>query len=254
MTFIPTRNGKLHVLELNPKGDDPIILSHGLYTSIAAFLIEIAPALSKGHRVILYDLRGHGRSSRVDEPYTPGALADDLLHLMDALELPTAHHAGYSYGGTALIHLALHYPERVQRLALVEAAIGVEEGYTMLKTVDDLITDVDRNMNDFAEFSGLPLFNNKMEAIREIQIHIYGNQDWCEVMADANLQLVEETTFMAPKSPTLMLYGNQSPFVGKARTMAEAFPTAKLVVAESDHFLIDRRRDLVTEELIEFFG
>jgi pimeloyl-ACP methyl ester carboxylesterase len=253
MTLIPTPNGNLHVLELNPKGRDPIILSHGLYTSMAAFLIEIAPALAKEHHVILYDLRGHGRSSRVDEAYTPEALGNDLLCLMDTLGLPTAHHAGYSYGGTAILHVALHHPERVQRLALVEAALGVEEGYTMLKTDDDLITDVDKSMSEFAAFSGLPLFNSKTEAIREIQLHIYGNKAWREEMAAANLRLVEEATFMAPQGPTLMLYGNQSPFVDRARAMAEGFPTANLVVAEADHFMVDRRRDLVTQALTEFF-
>jgi pimeloyl-ACP methyl ester carboxylesterase len=141
----------------------------------------------------------------------------------------------------------------VRQLALVDAAIGVEEGYTMIKTEDDLITDVDKSMTEFAAVTGLPLFGNKAEAIRDIQLHIYGNKDWCEEMASANLQLVDETTFMAPKGPTLMLFGNQSPFVEKARVMAEGFPAAKFVVAETDHFIIDRRRDLVAQALLEFF-
>jgi pimeloyl-ACP methyl ester carboxylesterase len=101
---------------------------HGLFTSLAVYALTIAPPLAVSHRVVLYDLRGHGLSERRDEGYTPEMLARDLIDLMDERGIPRAGIVGYSYGGAVALYAALHYPERISRLALIDAMLLEDNG------------------------------------------------------------------------------------------------------------------------------
>jgi pimeloyl-ACP methyl ester carboxylesterase len=75
--------------------------------------------LSTRHRVIVPDLRGHGRSRRLPPPYTVPQLATDLSLLLGQLGIESAAVLGYSHGGAVAQQLVLDYPERCDRLALV---------------------------------------------------------------------------------------------------------------------------------------
>jgi 3-oxoadipate enol-lactonase len=70
------------------------------------------------HRVIVPDLRGHGRSRGLPPPYAVGQLAADLAHLLDHLRIQSAAVLGYSHGGAVAQQLALDHPERCSRLVL----------------------------------------------------------------------------------------------------------------------------------------
>jgi pimeloyl-ACP methyl ester carboxylesterase len=241
------------VLELNPEGRDPVILTHGLFMSIAAFFFSIAPALAEEHRLILYDLRGHGRSSRRDEAYTPAALSEDLLCLMDALELPEAHLAAYSYGGTVVLHTALHHPERVRRLAMVESAFVDIPLYESLMGEDDTTTHINRDLEVYTELTGVSVTEAQAERMRTLIAHIFADDERREEMFRANQRLEEEAKFMTPQAPTLLLYGDQSPFLDMAREMTDRYPTASLAVVEGDHNLLEQQMGQIGKILAEFF-
>ncbi|MGV9822519.1 alpha/beta fold hydrolase [Nocardia xishanensis] len=77
-------------------------------------------ALARRFRVIVPDMPGYGRSSkRVDHSDPFGDLASALGGLLDALDLPSAHLVGNSYGGAAALRLAMDRPEKVGRLILM---------------------------------------------------------------------------------------------------------------------------------------
>ncbi|MFE9675172.1 3-oxoadipate enol-lactonase [Streptomyces sp. NPDC006259] len=98
----------------------PLLLGPSLGTSYALW-DEVAPELSSTHRVIRWDLPGHGGSAA--DLIGPGAtvadLADLVLALADSLGLARFAYAGVSLGGAVGLHLALHRPERVSSLAVV---------------------------------------------------------------------------------------------------------------------------------------
>jgi pimeloyl-ACP methyl ester carboxylesterase len=121
MSLFEINGTKIHAVDLNPEGDDPVVMIHGLFSSLAVYYLSIALKVSRRRRVILYDMRGHGLSERRDEGYTPGMLSGDLCDLLDTLKLPRADIVAYSYGTTVALHTALHHPERVCRLILIEA-------------------------------------------------------------------------------------------------------------------------------------
>ncbi len=70
------------------------------------------------HRVIVPDLRGHGRSRGLPPPYTVAALAGDLANLLDDLGVDSTAVLGYSQGGAVAQQLALDHPKRCSRLVL----------------------------------------------------------------------------------------------------------------------------------------
>ena len=69
------------------------------------------PAFRKRYRVIIYDPRSIGKSSRPKEPYAFRALADDVAGLMDHLGIGKAHILGQSLGGIVAQETAIDYPE-----------------------------------------------------------------------------------------------------------------------------------------------
>lgn len=98
----------------------PLVLGPSLGTSLAVWDAQVK-ALSRDHRVIRWDLPGHGGStpSLVGEQTTIAELADLVLSLADQLGLDRFAYAGISIGGAVGAHLAVHRPERVASLALI---------------------------------------------------------------------------------------------------------------------------------------
>jgi pimeloyl-ACP methyl ester carboxylesterase len=112
---------RLAVEEAGPADGAPIVLLHGL-TATRRYVVMGSRALERGgHRVIAYDARGHGRSSPAPS-YRYTDLADDLLALLDALELPDAVLAGASMGAHTLLRVALLAPERVRGVVAITPA------------------------------------------------------------------------------------------------------------------------------------
>ncbi|MEU6809845.1 3-oxoadipate enol-lactonase [Streptomyces sp. NPDC046831] len=98
----------------------PLLLGPSLGTSYALW-DKVAPELSTGHRVVRWDLPGHGGSPAdlVGPGATVGDLAALVLALADSLGIDRFAYAGVSLGGAVGLHLAVHHPERVTSLAVL---------------------------------------------------------------------------------------------------------------------------------------
>jgi aminoacrylate hydrolase len=109
----------LYFEEHGPAGAPPVILSAGLGGSGAYWQPNLA-ALASGHRVILYDQRGTGRSDRrLPTNQTIDDMAKDVVALMDGLGLERVHFLGHALGGAIGLTLAAEAPERLSGLAVV---------------------------------------------------------------------------------------------------------------------------------------
>jgi 3-oxoadipate enol-lactonase len=95
----------------------PILLVHGLMVTGEMF-DSVRDRLAARHRVIVPDLRGHGRSRKLPPPYSVPQLAADLSHVLQDLGIESTAVLGYSQGGAVAQQLALDFPERCDCLVL----------------------------------------------------------------------------------------------------------------------------------------
>src|SRR5512135_1507995 len=95
----------------------PLLLVHGLMVTGEMFE-PVMEHFAARHRVIVPDLRGHGRSRGLPPPYTAAQLASDLARLLDYLGIATGAVLGYSQGGAIAQQLVLDHPRRCDRLVL----------------------------------------------------------------------------------------------------------------------------------------
>jgi 3-oxoadipate enol-lactonase len=101
---------------LGPADAPALVLSNSLGSALAMWDPQL-PALAERFRVIRYDLRGHGASAVPPPPYELADLGGDVLELLDELGVARAHLCGASLGGLVGMWVAIHAPERVERLA-----------------------------------------------------------------------------------------------------------------------------------------
>jgi esterase len=119
MTFLEVPGARLHVQTLG-NGPRTVVLAHGLFANIALWYFSLAPALAREHRVVLYDLRGHGLSSRPERGYGLQTMRDDLAAVIAATSDEPVSLVGFSYGAAIAARYACDHPDRVEALVLVE--------------------------------------------------------------------------------------------------------------------------------------
>ncbi len=108
----------------------PLLLLHG-FPETHLMWHGIAPALSAHYTVICADLRGSGssdkpRSSPDHEPYSKRAMARDFAALMTELGFPRFSVVGHDRGGRVAYRLAMDFPERIDRVAVLDVVPAVE--------------------------------------------------------------------------------------------------------------------------------
>lgn len=114
--LVETGRLRTFVRSAGPDDASPVVLLHALGETSESWA-GVAPLLAGSRRVLAVDLRGHGRSEWVG-PYSIGGMADDVVALLDALDLPVAHVVGHSLGGVVAYVLAERHPSRLASLVL----------------------------------------------------------------------------------------------------------------------------------------
>lgn len=108
----------LHHAIDGPPDAPVVLLGSSLGTTLQLWEAHV-PALAERLRVVRFDHRGHGRSPVPPGPYEIADLGRDVLALMDRLGLARAHYCGLSIGAMVGMWLAIHAPERIDRLVLL---------------------------------------------------------------------------------------------------------------------------------------
>lgn len=118
------RNGIMIYYEVHGDGP-PLLLTHGYSSTSAMWQGQIA-ALSKRHKLVLWDMRGHGQSDYPSDAaaYSEALTVADMAALLDAVGARTAILGGLSLGG--YMSLAFHraHPDRVRALLIIDTGPG----------------------------------------------------------------------------------------------------------------------------------
>ena len=103
----------------------PIIFIHGI-TANAFYFQAFADDLASNYRVFAYDLRGRGDSDKPEKGYSIPLHAADLAALIDQLELDRPIVAGHSLGALIALYFAVHFPQKLRKLILIDAGAPFE--------------------------------------------------------------------------------------------------------------------------------
>lgn len=243
-----------HVLE-GPEDAPALVLSNSLGTTLEMW-DDQAPALAERFRLVRFDSRGHGRSEVPDGPYAIEELGRDVLALLEDLSLERVHFCGLSMGGMTGMWMAIHAPERIDRLALCSTSTHMppaDQWHERAATVRD------RGMGAMADGSIERWFSgqDRADAIERVRQGLLdtppeGYAASCEAIADHDLR--ERVGGIT--APTLVIVGGEDPSTppDHARFIAERIDGARLVELErARHLLNVEHPDRVTEELLAHF-
>ncbi|TNY36016.1 3-oxoadipate enol-lactonase [Thermomonospora catenispora] len=234
----------------------PLLLGPSLGTSLQVWAPQV-PALARTHRVIRWDLPGHGGSPAALLPDRP-AIADLgrlVLELADALGLDRFAYAGISLGGAVGAWLAAHHPDRIASLAIVcsAARFGEPAGWherAALVRAEGTGPLVESSAGRWFTpgFADSPAAADLLEDLRSADPAGYAA--CCEALADCDLR----DALPRITAPTLVIAGRDDPATppAQARALADAIPGAGLVeVAGAAHLAGVERPGPVTAALVD---
>ncbi|MEV6615085.1 alpha/beta hydrolase [Streptomyces sp. NPDC051051] len=235
MAMVDTGAVRLHVQRLGPRDGRPatatVVLVHGLLTdSLASYYFTVAPAFAAaGLDVVMYDLRGHGRSERPADGYTLDDNVDDLEALLDRLAVDgPVHLVGNSYGGTVAFGYAARHPERAASVTLVESEPATAAWAVKLGGILDRVVT--------------QLAHNEPDAIAWITAHRGHNtarlaRGAARLARDTTLgrdipasRVLTEDQIAAVRCPVLGVYGGDSDLAELAPWLQELLPDCRTVV------------------------
>jgi 3-oxoadipate enol-lactonase len=116
------RKGEIEINYVTEGLGPPVTLVHGVGSNLESW-DAIADQLARTYRVIRMDLRGHGKSSRIETCRLEDFLEDVSL-VLDTLGITRTHLVGFSLGGMIAQAYVLAHPDRVEKLALISAVAG----------------------------------------------------------------------------------------------------------------------------------
>ena len=231
-------------------GSEAVLLVHGLGDQAHRDWRYVIPELSKRYRVVAVDLPGFGGSPPLPQGYSFDALAAVLAEVLDRQSLARVHVVGHSLGGALSLHFAHAYPQRTDRLVLVDAAgmllksvyvhhvsqitapqVGIAPVDRLLDLVDNRINGLKRHIT--YRFESTFDFSAWLAANPAARIALLGRF----TQTDAALGLIEHDftrTIRETTAPTTIIWGRNddvSP-VRVGELLAGRLPNARLHVIE----------------------
>lgn len=249
MPKIQVNNTQLHYLEMNPEAQETVVMVHGMMTNLSVFYFKIAPLLAQHYRVVLYDLRSHGMSDWAEEGYSLKAMSADLIALMDALKIESAHLVGYSYGGLISLKTAIYHPERIRKLALIEAPAHSDETDEQLEKYGQEYMDM--YLEKYSDSTSLSPSRRQIEKSRKLFQFLLDSPAVKEGMAE-DRYFMEAEPLDKILHQTLLMYGDESDCLCAADMLKNRIPNSTVKVGKGDHNIPVQNPEWIKKMLTEF--
>ena len=269
MSSPPAIETELNCVRLGQGSD--LVLIHGLGSNLSFWFFSAAQLLAPRHHVIMYDLRGHGRSPMPPSGYNLDAMADDLRGLLDRVGIAQADIVGHSFGGRVALAFAAQYADRVRNLVIADTQLRalqapmrlgewpywsrwkaqLQAQGLMTPPSDDAVIDYKLlvelgQYGDVANSApgaamGAP---RRRLALRSRQLGGRSAERWQQLLqhTTAAREFEEETPLDAARlaaitAPTLLMFGEYSHCLPTANGLLELLPNARLMqIPGAGHF------------------
>lgn len=225
-----------------PMGDpagQAVVLIHG-YTDSARDWVPLVPYLSTRFRMILVDLRGHGRSDKPECCYTRWDFAYDVKLLLDALGVERADLVGHSLGSIIAQSFAENWPQHARRVVLISSSGGPRAGspprkpaYDYASRIRQLSEPLDPDSPFMVEWwsSPTPVDEDFIRRERRDSAAI-PLRVWLAVLDQGLVYEDLQRTLPRLKAPALLIWGSKDPIIEEEarQTLREALPQARVKV------------------------
>ncbi len=245
---------------------DPVVLIHG-WNGSTFDLRYIIPELAQRYRVVAIDLLGYGYSARpADGDYSVAGQGKLVARMMDRLGIERAAVLGHSMGGAIAMWLALHCPERVELLILVDSAT-VNEMFRgrnwglVLRPLLPLLAPILLRKGIIRRGLRSAVHDPACVTPETLEGHLRLLRMRGHLRASAK-QLSDrrrDEAFDAGRlrQPTLILWGEHDRWIplSTGEELARLTPNARLVAIRSaGHLPLEEQPALCNRELFEFLG
>ena len=220
----------------------PVILLHGGLGHSGNWGYQVPALVEPGYRAVVIDSRGHGRSTRDNQPYSYELMASDVLAVMDKLNLEKAAFVGWSDGACIAMILASQVPTRVAGVFFFACNMD-PSGTKEFEFTPILGRCINRHKKDYAALSPTPeqfdAFSEAVGLMQRTQPN-YSADDLAQVRVPVTIVQSEQDEFIKPEH---------------AEYLAQNIPNAEYVYLRGvSHFAPLQRPAQFNNTILTFLG
>lgn len=249
----------------------PVVLIHGWPLSMEMWEYQLHDLVSAGLRVIKYDRRGFGKSSKPWSGYDYDSLSNDLKAVLEELDLRDVTLVGFSMGGGEVARYLNRFGSaRVSKIVLISTVLpflsktaGNDEGVDP-EVFEDMISQIKDDRIQFLEdfgkkFFGVSMLNKPVSGplldYYRMLASMAAQQSTLKA-AEAFAQTDFREDIKAISLPTLIIHGDDDqtvPIEASSERTARLIPNAQYTVYEgAPHGLFYTHRDRLNNDLVNF--
>ena len=255
-------NLSIHYQIYHPKGRPSVLLLHGLGANGESWGYQIPALVEAGYRVLAPDARGFGKSTFPGGKNSIEIMAEDMTALLMHLQSAPSDIVGISMGGTLALQIAIHHPELVNKLVLVNTFASLRPvqprlwWHFLVRFLMMHLSGMDAQANLVAN----NLFPRPEQAeLRDIlrqQINQANPKAYRSAVRSLGLFNVQNNLGDI-RAPTLVITGENDGTVPWEiqQVMADRIPNAKqIIIPHSGHAVIADRPEEFNARLLEFLA
>ncbi|GAB3305422.1 alpha/beta fold hydrolase [Epidermidibacterium keratini] len=262
---------RFDVRDQGPADGEPVVLLHGFPQSSAAWEY-VAPLLHEaGLRTLAPDLRGYSPGARPTQAsaYRLDVMDGDVLALLDAAGLESAHVVGHDWGGALAWQLAAAHPDRVRTATVLSTphpaamqwatthSTQLLRSWYMLAIqipgLPEAVLQAGMRRRGLSSL-GLPREQSREYAdLLQQPGALRGALNWYRAVRTRPnaLAAAEQQTVSVPVT---YVWGERDPYLGRAaaeRTAAYCFGPYRFIAADADHWLPEKHPELVASAVLD---
>lgn len=230
-------SGGVRIRYVDHGAGTPVVLVHGFTASIEPAWIEtgILPDLARDHRVIAFDLRGHGKSDKPHDARAYEQLGLDAIRLLDYLRIEKTHIVGYSLGGIIVCKLLTTHPERFLSALLGGAAYRRSQSERADRAADEAAREIEAGVYRALLVSTAPtdepplteavMLKRSREIAAENDLKAHA-----ALMRARRAFIVTDAEIARVRVPALAVVGSADPALSRIKAMQARWPGLELVI------------------------
>lgn len=260
---------RLSYTDWNETAPSVFVLIHGLHGQGHAW-DPIADILSREHRVICPDLRGHGESSWAREGYWTRCFVEDIRRLIERLRLPPVFYAGHSLGARIGYAFGGEHPSLVRAMMLSDT--GPETPKQAAQGVTNVVGKASSSHGYYSREEALknlreahpdwqPIFH-ELDALYQLRENWAGkfvNKHDPDIYWITRSAGLKEIPYLWEKAalatmPTLLLKGERSPYLDVAliERLLKTMPRAEAAIMPTGHYIPREQPEEFARRLLSF--